>query len=100
MINIFHEIEKERDRQDQQWGGPEHDDGHIFTDWFQYITDQMHKGFHDYIKKMVLLSDTSENVMRERFIKIAALAVAGIESIDRLKKQTEKNQENDRTLHR
>jgi hypothetical protein len=61
----------ERNNQDQQWGGPEHDDKYSSLDFTAYIGRQVHKMYGD------PASD------RDRFIKIAALAVAAIESIDR-----------------
>jgi len=86
MINIFHEIEKERDRQDQQWGGPEHDDAHSIYDFVRFI-----RKFCLKIDNIFSVTNSEQNirlVARKRFIKIAALAVAAIESIDR--KQGEK----------
>ena len=59
----------ERARQDAQWGGPSHDDQHDPVDWSHFIEEQAYWG--------------REQDPRRRFIKIAALAVAAIESIDR-----------------
>lgn len=67
---IIAEIHAERDRQDLIWGGPEHDDTHVVAEWMDFIDDQVN-WFH------------SQGRGRERLIKIAALALAGIESIDR-----------------
>lgn len=61
----------ERIAQDKQWGGPAHDDMHDTYDWMNYIANQAEKLARD------------ESTARERFIKIAALAVAAVESIDR-----------------
>jgi hypothetical protein len=63
----------ERARQDAQWGGPAHDNEHTWGEWCQYIEHQ--------VRKMAKETNDSE---RPRFVKIAALAVAAIESIDRL----------------
>jgi hypothetical protein len=57
----------ERKRQDAQWGGPVHDDGHDNDEWAEFIARQMWR----FRRK------------RENFVKVAALAVAAIESIDR-----------------
>ncbi len=72
---IFHQIESERKRQDEQWGGPAHDDQHSADDWTGFITKQM-----DWAE---ITPDPCER--RERFLKIAALAIAAIESFDRQK---------------
>lgn len=66
-------IDKERDAQDKQWGGPDHDDQHTFRDWLNFIDKQ--------------LTLTSPKNASRRFIKIAALAVAAWESIQRKKEQ-------------
>ena len=66
---LIREITDERRRQDAQWGGPSHDDTHIWLDWRDFIQIQLNKA----------LSSTA----RERCIKIAALAIAAIESLER-----------------
>lgn len=71
MQNIFDEIKAERAAQDAQWGGPEHDDEHDVQDFLGFIEVQIQK----------YRSDTSS--IRDRLVKIAALAVAGCESFDR-----------------
>jgi hypothetical protein len=70
------EIEAERRRQDAQWGGPAHDDEHEPGDWCQYLAHQQRL-----LLKMT--SPTQREDIRARFVKIAALAFAAIESIDR-----------------
>lgn len=72
-MKAFHLIREERVRQDEQWGGPKHDDQHCAADWSDYITHQLTK-----LDKYVGLEDG-----RERFVKIAALAVAALEAADR-----------------
>ncbi len=66
---VFREIEAERVRQDAKWGGPAHDDEHTFADWIDYIKEHTNnarfKGF------------------RIEMVKIAALAIAAIESTAR-----------------
>lgn len=66
---LIMEIETERDDQDEQWGGPDHDDDHDENDWVKYIRKQI---------------DKKDERFRERMIKVAALAVAAIESYDRI----------------
>lgn len=71
MQHILEEIKAERAAQDAQWGGPEHDDTHDVQDFLGFIEAQIQK----------YRSDTSS--IRDRLVKIAALAVAGCESFDR-----------------
>lgn len=68
---LFMEALAERDRQDEQWGGPAHDDTHDELDWSSYIDHQTHK---------IVVADVDK---RQGFVKIMALAMAAIESIDR-----------------
>lgn len=65
------EVAKERQSQDWQWGGPEHDDKHMSEDWVQYIQKQANRCYN------------YPNELRERMVKVAALAIAAIESLDR-----------------
>lgn len=79
---IILDIFAERDRQDAQWGGPEHDDGHSARDWLVYIQKQLDTALAE------TLSDDATQLVdpqhyRERMVKIAALALASIESLDR-----------------
>ena len=73
---ILQSIQCERDRQDQKWGGAEHDDQHSRDDWFEFIQWQIdaHKA-----------NPGVQRVAQARYslVKIAALAIAAIESIDR-----------------
>jgi hypothetical protein len=69
---VHDEIRAERARQDSQWGGPAHDATHHPSDWLRYIEKQMRK---------CRASNTAED-KRTRFVKIAALAAAAIESMD------------------
>lgn len=70
---LLADIEDERRRQDAQWGGPEHDDEHSMYDWRNYIIKQM----------IAFENDIHGPTRRSRLIKIAALAVAALECIDR-----------------
>lgn len=65
------EIAMERVLQDQQWGGPEHDDSHTPADWANHIHHQLSKMFQE------------EGGERDRFVKVAALAYAAVQSYDR-----------------
>jgi hypothetical protein len=73
---ILESIQCERDRQDKQWGGAEHDDHHSKDDWFEFIQWQI-----DSFKAQPGMQRVEQ--ARYTLVKIAALAVAGIESIDR-----------------
>lgn len=72
MDKIIEEIRAERAAQDAQWGGPEHDDTHGPDEFAGFIEGQLSKCQYG----------RGPNA-RERFIKIAALAVAAVESYDR-----------------
>lgn len=76
---LIADVLAERAQQDQQWGGPTHDDTHGPWEWFNFIYDQRDKFF----SRTVLGKVDIPTEARERLVKIAALAVAGIESIDR-----------------
>lgn len=64
----------ERLAQDQQWGGAAVDDTRSFTDWIYYIRHQISSA----IGHRTIIAP-----VRTRFVKIAALAIAAVEAIDR-----------------
>ena len=74
---ILQDISEERDDQDHTWGGPANDDNHTGYDWVALITKQLGRAVDaafernapDYCFAMV---------------RVAALAVAAIESTQRL----------------
>jgi len=71
-MSIYEEIAEERKRQDALWGGPDHDDRHHPNDWILFIVDHAMRAFHDPHKNF-----------RTQMIRVAALAVAAIETADR-----------------
>jgi hypothetical protein len=71
---IFSEIASEREYQDSLWGGPESDDRNSQPQWSSYITEYANMSS----------PRTKNRPFRERMLKVAALAVAAIESFDRL----------------
>lgn len=73
---IFLEILEERNRQDAKWGGTAHDDQHDADDWFDYVRYQMSQVEEEW-------DGEDDNVVRRAYVKIAALAVAAVESFDR-----------------
>lgn len=76
--NLVHaQIDEERERQDIEWGGPDHDDRHSYVDWATFIRKQLDAADVDHLRDDPIAT-------RERFLKIAALAFAAIESIDRI----------------
>lgn len=81
MEKIFDEIKAERKAQDEQWGGPEHDDGHSWFDFLRFIRKQNCLAENEHEK--TFNTEKLIGMARARFVKIAALAVAAIESIDR-----------------
>lgn len=107
QMSVMMEVIDERARQDEQWGGPDHDDGHRLGSWFTYIGKQLNEGRRAAEARLVVhngdlsslfpdvdflaaVSETNRTVdklrpplVRARMVKIAALALAAIESIDR-----------------
>ncbi len=73
---VYADIRAERARQDAQWGGPEHDDRHIISDWRDYRQKFEHRA-------SVTVSGSNQAMRRDALVKIAALAVAQVEALDR-----------------
>lgn len=70
------DVAHERVRQDEKWGGPDHDDAHTTADFAKLIekrTAMMKRGHRD----------LREANHRDKLKEIAALAVAAMERIDR-----------------
>ena len=70
MMDIWAEIQEERERQSKNWGGAQHDDQHTPNDWIAFIA--YHAGRGSY-----------RSNFRTQMVKVAALAVAAIEAWDR-----------------
>jgi hypothetical protein len=78
------EIAEERDRQNAQWGGPEHDDTHEPRNWRRYIDiHTVRLGRYDWPPPGTAGVFIPSDDYRQRLVKIAALAVAAMESYDR-----------------
>ena len=73
--NIIAEINVERTRQDKEWGGQINDDLNTLRDWATYIN--YHAVINAYIHR------AEKFAFRKSMIRVAALAIAAIESIDR-----------------
>jgi hypothetical protein len=76
----------ERIAQNEQWGGAAHDDEHTVNTtaqcWRGFILDQYQKARAD-LGGLFTVHDELR-AERARLVKMAALAIAGIESIDRV----------------
>ncbi len=81
------DVREERMNQDAQWGGPEHDDKHTTNDWTMLIRYQVAKANRE--GEMHVAINHNIPAVRARFVKIAALAQAAVESIDRKQAKTE-----------
>lgn len=75
MYTIYDEIEQERIKQDQQWGGAGHDDHHNSHDWICFIVKHLGKA---------VMFPWDSLTFRTQMIRIAALAIAAVEWCDRL----------------
>lgn len=80
-ISIFNEIEAERAYQDGKWGGKDVDDTHNGPyQWTTYINNYATAWY----KKGVPFGDLPVEEFRKSMIKVAALAIAAIEQVDRI----------------
>lgn len=73
---VLMEVADERERQDEKWGGPDHDDQHHTRAFIGFIDN-----YAGAARLAVNKSELSE--ARRRLIQVAALAVAAVESLDR-----------------
>lgn len=71
---VYAHIELERQRQDEQWGGPKHDDKHTSREWATF------RGKFENRQQRL---DDDQAMQRVALVKIAALCVAQIEALDR-----------------
>lgn len=75
LASIFADTVIERVEQDAQWGGPPTDDQRDIAEWSEYIHKQLSKLFDE---------QADNKAIRQRFVKVAALAFAAIASMDRV----------------
>ena len=73
----FRQIMAKRAAQDEQWGGPNHDDTHSPKQWCEYIQKQLEQA------KRELVVNQNPTAYRLRLEDIAALALAAMETYDR-----------------
>lgn len=84
-MSVYDEIQRERERQDMQWGGADHDDLHRIRDWSSMVGKQMTR-FNEAAVIVPTTDFTWEQralLLREKMLKTAAIAVACIDAIDR-----------------
>ncbi len=75
---LYMEIEGERLKQDEKWGGPTHDDTKGVRDWVTYIVVYLGRAVDRNSRREGNLS-----ISRIALVKVAALCVAALESFDR-----------------
>jgi len=71
---IYAAIQAERDYQDKKWGGAANDDRNTSYEWVAWIAAYLTKWLHVSVPPLSF---------RDCMVKVAALAVAAIESCDR-----------------
>lgn len=77
QITILQEFEAERKRQDQQWGGPIHDDQHQPDEWVGMIHEQLDKA------EAALLNDEGSETFRHHLRNAGTMCLAAMETLDR-----------------
>lgn len=91
--HVITEVLARCDAQDQQWGGPEHDDTHTPREWVQFICDFAQRaGQHAYGAKPAVTADTcppDRSGYEDALIDVAALAISAILSSRRKSGQTD-----------
>ncbi len=74
---VISDVKEERRRQDEKWGGPEHDDAHERRDFVRFTREHL----DDARNALARNDDFAE--WRKEMVRVAALAIAAIESHDR-----------------
>lgn len=82
LNRIWTDILEERKDQDEQHGGPEHDDTNTQYHWVAYIAKQLGPAVVDTSTKAGPLCAAYR--FRFQMVRVAALAVASIEWVDRV----------------
>lgn len=80
LLDIQNEILSERQRQDTEWGGAEHDDTHTSWDWRDYILEHTEKAMHCWPGSLRA---------RLRIIEVAALGYAVTDCLTRERERGE-----------
>jgi len=95
-MSVLDEIRAERERQDAQWGGAQHDDDHTLEIWWDFLEKHWNK-FGDAFEALQDADDEATSnlsvplptnpeaiaALRHRAVVVAALMVALVESNDR-----------------
>jgi hypothetical protein len=74
--HVLEEVKAEINRQDDQWGGADHDDRHTLEEWVCLMTRHLGLSCDDGVP-------SSSQRFRKQFIRLAALAMQAVGSIDR-----------------
>lgn len=77
---VHSEILKERRAQVKKWGGPTHDDTHLRVEWVRFMEEHLFRARKAQTAKL----------FRRQVVRVAALAVAALESYDRGDKRMKK----------
>lgn len=80
VVQILKDVADERERQDKRWGGPRHDDTHDCLDWAVIIQNQVNHLQDDYVYHI------GREGQRKHYIRIMAVALAALESLERSNK--------------
>lgn len=76
--SVLSEVKIERERQHGKWDGVYDDTKYTPFDWHELISD-----YNGWARRMASMGSTDK--ARNRYIQIAALAVAAVEAIDKNK---------------
>lgn len=83
MNYVLNEVDQVRAAQDEEWGGPEHDDKHSIREWSKYIGKQLtlaDKAIIDSEKRTGEALTLELDHFESRMLKIAGLSIAAIQS--------------------
>ena len=83
--NVLTEILEERVRQNEKWGGPDHDDQHEPAEWEAFVRQHLERGVWARQGKEERRAHRQgrKDTWRAQLVRAAALAVAAVESHDR-----------------
>jgi hypothetical protein len=79
MASVLGEVMAERRAQDSEWGGPAHDDAHSEDKWVALLVRHLGLAVNDGGEAADLAR------YRRQMVRVAALAVAAVEALDRRK---------------
>lgn len=82
LEKILEEIREERKHQDKKWGGPNYDDQHDPYAWAAFVTNYLGQALSDFVNESGQY-EARYRKWRYNMVKVAALAVAAIEVVDR-----------------